>query len=83
MVERFASLFGYEREALLAALRRDAKSQLALAAINADDADYYMFNYRAVIRLLDVLSPKEGHRSEVAISMPSRADAEIGINEAA
>lgn len=83
MVDRFASLFGYEREALLAALRRDAQAQLALAASKASDAEYYMFNYRSVIRLLDVLSPKEGHRGAATVCVPPRVDAESAVTQSA
>lgn len=57
MVTRFASLYPHERSALIAALRRDANALLFKAGTDSTNADYYRFNYRLTIRLLDVLAP--------------------------
>jgi hypothetical protein len=58
MNERFASLFDYEKEALLASLRRDARSELLKAYTNEHRAECHLANYHAVVRILECLNPK-------------------------
>jgi hypothetical protein len=57
MVTRFASLFSHERDALVAALRRDAEALFSKMGADSTNAYYYQLNHRLVNRLLEVLAP--------------------------
>lgn len=57
MVTRFASLFSHERDALLAALRRDAEALFTKMGADSTNAYYYQLHHRLVNRLLEVLAP--------------------------
>lgn len=57
MDDRIKSLFAYEKEALLAALRRDVQCELGKARTNPQWADYHFLNARTVINILEILSP--------------------------
>lgn len=59
IIARFATLLPHEHTALLAALRRDACSQLDRAAADAANAGYYRLNHRILTRVLEVLAPGE------------------------
>lgn len=58
MNDKFASLFDHEKDALLASLRRDARSELLKAQANKTFAAFHMTNYYAVVRILECLNPK-------------------------
>lgn len=58
MAGAFAGLFRHERCELLAALRRDARAQLARASADPEHADVHLFNHRMVVRLLEVINPR-------------------------
>ena len=58
---RFATLLPHEHAGLLAALRRDAYSQLDKAGADAANAGYYLLNHRILTRVLEVLAPG-GHQ---------------------
>lgn len=56
--ERFASLFDYEKAALLESLRRDARSELLKAYTNEHRAECHLANYHAIVRIIECLNPK-------------------------
>lgn len=72
------TLFSYEKEELLAALRRDLREQLRKAKENPRDADCYLYRSRTLLRVLDVLNPKTANpRSQQLRLQGSRLDEEI------
>ena len=56
---RFATLLPHEASAVLAALRRDAYSQLEKASTDKVNANFYLLNHRIIIRVLEVLTPSD------------------------
>ncbi|WP_194725051.1 hypothetical protein [Noviherbaspirillum malthae] len=61
---RFASLFPYEREALLEALRRDVRTEQCKIKTDPEDAHIHLVNFRIGIQILEALNPKKGKRLE-------------------
>lgn len=57
MEEQITSLFAYQKEALLAALRRDMQNELRKAIAEPQWADYHLLNARAVNNILEALNP--------------------------
>lgn len=62
MLERFATLFPHEQEELLAALRRDLRSESCRVETDPEHGLFHEANCRVVTRLLETLSPKQGPR---------------------
>jgi hypothetical protein len=58
MEKQITSLFAYQKEALLAALRRDIQSERGKAVTEPQWADYHLLNARAVQSILKVLDPR-------------------------
>lgn len=58
MEKQFESLFLHQKEAMLAALRRDMRSELERAATDPEWADYHRLNARGIQSILQVLNPK-------------------------
>lgn len=63
MVEQFARLFPYERQALLDALRRDMLSEQCKIKTDSDNATFHEINYRVVLKILETLCPKHAYGS--------------------
>lgn len=57
MEKLITSLFVYQKEALLAALRRDMQSELDKAITEPQWTDYHLLNARMVNSILEVLNP--------------------------
>jgi hypothetical protein len=57
MEKQITSLFAYQKEALLAALRRDMQCELGKAVTEPQWADYHRLNARVVNSILEVLNP--------------------------
>jgi hypothetical protein len=57
MEKQIAFLFDHEKETLLAALRRDMRSELGKAVTDPEWTPYHLANVRAVNRLLEALDP--------------------------
>jgi hypothetical protein len=66
MSDRLSVLFPHEMEALLAALRRDARVHLRKAETMPEDAQYHLANLRRIVRVLEILSPKGVQRQRQA-----------------
>jgi len=66
MDDRFATLFPHEMEALLAALRRDAREQCRKAETPSEDAQYHLANYRLLVRILEMLNPRDLRQPQAA-----------------
>jgi len=62
---RFASLFPYERDALLEALRRDVRTEQCKVTTDPEDAYFHLANSRIGIQILEVLNPKQEKRLDV------------------
>lgn len=60
----------YEHEALLAALRRDMRNELAKAANSPEWADYHYANARISKRLLEALNPKARGCTQAGTALP-------------
>jgi hypothetical protein len=84
MVERFGSLFGYEKHELLEVLRRDFRAETCKSITDPDNAAHHQSNCRVILRILEVLNPKRAEYevmrhgpSAGAASIPDKADCEM------
>jgi hypothetical protein len=55
---RSLSLFSYELDALLEALRRDLRSERCKAVTDSQESEFHLSNYRSTIKILETLNPK-------------------------
>jgi len=56
------NLFPFEYESLLAALRRDMRTELDKASLEPHASEYHRINARMIKRVLEVLNPKSATR---------------------
>lgn len=66
MESRLISLFSYELEALLEALRRDLRAERCKAMTDTENASYHLANYRSTIKVLEILNPKRARQQEAS-----------------
>lgn len=70
MLEAPGMLFGFEREALIEALRRDIRSELAKAESSRACRELHLSNARHSARLLEIFSPRHPRQPFLAGQAP-------------